>query len=223
MKLHNEEGDRQQRLSAACSMAGVTKADVARKAGVTVGTLNHWVKRGDSHRQGTLTAADIAWCISSLGGVRCPPDALRAGSEYSPKWRWGTGLVTNIFYVKTTYGEVTVEVSSGALVFGPSDPACLSNLWGVATSRQVDSVREMLAVAKRSPEFSGWYDGMEKQFEGAGIYTGDHPSSAGIRIMAMIILAALRRQGEFVELFEQRFSNSPSELQRFVTTERSEL
>lgn len=132
-------------------------------------------------------------------------------------------MVTEIFYVKTSYGEVTVELSDGDLVFGPTDPACPSNLWGVATPQQVDAVREMLIIAEGSPDFSGWYDGLEEQFKGAGIYVGDHPSSAGTRIMAMIILATLRRRGEFVGLLDHRFSKSPSELQDFFSMERSEL
>lgn len=223
MQAMNEAEERHYRLTAACAMAGVSKAEVARKAGVTGGALNHWVKRGDSNRRGAVTAADIAWCISSLGNVRCAPAALYAGSGYWPGWRWRDGMVTDIFYVKTSYDEVTVEVSNGHLVFGPTDPASPSNLWGVATPKQVDAVREMLSLAEQSPTFSGWYDGMEEQFKSAGVYAGDSPSSASIRIMAIIILATLHRRGEFVELLEQRFSKSPSELQRFLSTDHSEV
>lgn len=222
MRAIDDAGERHFRLTAACAMAGVSKAEVARKAGVTPGTLNHWVKRGDSNRRGTVTAADIAWCISSLGGVRCAPAALTAGSRYWPGWRWSTGLVTDVFYVKTSYGEIMVEVSDGDLVFGPTDPDCVSNLWGEAMLAQVDEVREMLNAAERTPDFSGWYDGLEAQFKSAGIYAGD-PSSASIRIMAIVILATLRRRGEFVELIDERFSNSPSELKRFCALERSEV
>jgi len=81
----------------------------------------------------------------------------------------------------------------------------------------------MLEAAEESPDFSGWYDGLEDQFKAAGLYRDEYPSSAGIRLMAVVIIASLRRKGEFVDLIDHRFENSPSELKRFITMESSEL
>lgn len=211
--------ERRQRLAAACGAAGVSKAAVARKAGMTTAALDQWIRRGDSSRRGTLTTADIAWCISHLSGIGCHPDALRPGSKFRVGFRYGDGLVTDIYYVATGYGEVRVEVSEGDLIFGPSDPKSYNNLWGIATAAHVATVREMLATAERSPEFTGWYDGLEEQFKAAGVYAGPEPSSVATRLSAVVIIASLRRKGEFVDLIDNRFAHSPSELQRFVTRE----
>lgn len=189
---------------------------------MTPAALTQWINRGDSARRGTLTTEDIAWCISHLSGIRCHPDVLRPGSRFQVGWRYGDGLVTDIYYVETGYGEVRVEVSEGDLVFGPSDPRSTSNLWGIATAEHVAAVRTMLATAERSPEFSGWNDGLEEQFKAAGVYAGDYPSSMATRLSAVVIIASLRRQGEFVDLIDTRFARSPTELTRFATRERFE-